>query len=214
MILWWSMYRYNRHSWNFLDPLKDIHSWLSSVKTHRLLSIWLPWPSQWLPSNLFLCSGDLGSLPVALFPGTVHRVHRHTRKSWCRRRSKLFTVSHSQLVDSYIVTITVININYSYFKRYMLLWVNNDLCFKRYEIEWNVYMQAYMVAEPQSQLRLLLRVSEALGLKPKKLLLAKKQMNEESYDFRHFTRLNLMTVPTSWINDTQEIRHSASASKF
>ena len=54
-----------------------------------------------------------------------------------------------------------------------------------------------MVAEPQSQLRLLLRVSEALGLKPKKLLLAKKQMNEESYDFRHFTRLNLMTVPTS-----------------
>jgi hypothetical protein len=45
-------------------------------------------------------------------------------------------------------------------------------------------------------------------------LLAKKQMNEESYDFRHFTRLNLMTVPTSWINDTQEILHSASASKF
>lgn len=204
MILWWSTYRYNRHSWNFLDPLKDIHYWLSSVKTHRLLSMWLPWPSQWLPSNLFLCSGDLGCLPVALFPGTVHRVHRHTRKSWCRRRSKLFTVSHSRLVYSYIITHT----------SYLLLWVNNDICFKRYEIEWNVYMQAYMVAEPQSQLRLLLRVSEALGLKPKKLLLAKKQMNEESYDFRHFTRLNLMTVPTSWINDTQEILHSASASKF
>ena len=169
------------------------------VKTHSFLD-----SHQWIRTNYSACccqatcffareiSGVCLSHPVTLFPGTVH-VHRHTRKSWCRRRSKLF-VSNSRLVYSCFIHI-------AFGHMFQKIWNRMKWCIHAGSCRYISWLNLKAILDCCSESR-----SEALGLKPKKLLLAKKQMNEEScesFDFRHFMSLNPMTVPTSLINDPQ-----------